>query len=103
MSTATLHYVFDPLCGWCYGASPLVAAARERLPVRLHAGGMMTGAQRQHITPQLRQYVLAHDERALYSHVFPGSFPSIVALGEDMSVRAYSRFDYTVALMSLLE
>lgn len=63
MSTATLHYIFDPLCGWCYGASPLVAAARERLPVRLHAGGMMTGAQRQPVTPQLRQYVLAHDER----------------------------------------
>jgi putative protein-disulfide isomerase len=24
----TLHYIFDPLCGWCYGAAPLVAAAR---------------------------------------------------------------------------
>jgi putative protein-disulfide isomerase len=63
MSTTTLHYVFDPLCGWCYAASPLVVVARERLPVHLHAGGMMTGAQRQPVTPQLRQYVLAHDER----------------------------------------
>lgn len=63
MSTATLHYIFDPLCGWCYAVSPLVTAARDRLPVRLHAGGMMTGAQRQPVTPQLRQYVLAHDER----------------------------------------
>ncbi len=63
MSTTTLHYVFDPLCGWCYAASPLVAAARERLPLRLHAGGMMTGARRQAVTPQLRQFVLAHDER----------------------------------------
>lgn len=25
---ATLHYIFDPLCGWCYGAAPLVEAAR---------------------------------------------------------------------------
>ncbi|MEG1327174.1 MAG: DsbA family protein, partial [Janthinobacterium sp.] len=24
----TLHYIFDPLCGWCYGAAPLVEAAR---------------------------------------------------------------------------
>ena len=25
--SATLHYVYDPLCGWCYGAEPLVWAA----------------------------------------------------------------------------
>jgi putative protein-disulfide isomerase len=61
--TTTLHYIFDPLCGWCYGASPLVSAAREFLPIRLHAGGMMTGAQRQPVTPQLRDFVLAHDQR----------------------------------------
>lgn len=24
MSTPTLHYIHDPLCGWCYGAAPLV-------------------------------------------------------------------------------
>ncbi len=23
-----LHYIYDPLCGWCYGAAPLVQAAR---------------------------------------------------------------------------
>ena len=23
---ATLHYIHDPLCGWCYGAAGLVAA-----------------------------------------------------------------------------
>lgn len=63
MSTNTLHYVFDPLCGWCYAASPLIAAARARLPLRLHAGGMMVGYQRQPVTPQLREYVLGHDER----------------------------------------
>jgi putative protein-disulfide isomerase len=63
MGTAVLHYVFDPLCGWCYAVSPLVAAARERLPIRLHAGGMMTGAQRRPVTAQLREYVLAHDQR----------------------------------------
>ena len=61
----TLHYVFDPLCGWCYGAAPLVAAARAvpGLPIVLHAGGMMTGANRQPVTPQLRDYVMSHDKR----------------------------------------
>lgn len=59
----TLHYIYDPLCGWCYGAAPLVKAAREVLDVRPHGGGMMTGAQRQAVTPQLRAYVKQHDER----------------------------------------
>jgi putative protein-disulfide isomerase len=58
-----LHYIHDPLCGWCYGASPLVQAARTVLPVQAHGGGMMAGAQRQRVTPQLRQYVMQHDQR----------------------------------------
>ena len=29
MADAVLHYIHDPLCGWCYAASPLVAAARQ--------------------------------------------------------------------------
>lgn len=60
---STLHYIHDPLCGWCYGAAPLVGAAREVLPVVLHAGGLMTGPQRQHVTPALRAYVMPHDRR----------------------------------------
>ena len=63
MSNPTLHYVYDPLCGWCYGAAPLVKAARAVLPVRAHGGGMMTGAQRRPVTPELRQFVMAHDQR----------------------------------------
>lgn len=27
---AKLHYVFDPLCGWCYAASPLLTALKDR-------------------------------------------------------------------------
>ncbi|NVZ81692.1 DsbA family protein [Pseudomonas yamanorum] len=63
MSAATLHYIYDPLCGWCYGAEPLLHAARDVLPVQLHGGGMMTGANRQSVSPQLRDYVMPHDRR----------------------------------------
>lgn len=63
MSTRTLHYIYDPLCGWCYGAAPLVKAAREVLSVTPHGGGMMTGAQRQNVRAQLRQFVKQHDAR----------------------------------------
>ncbi|MFL9923892.1 DsbA family protein [Herbaspirillum lusitanum] len=60
---ATLHYIYDPLCGWCYGAAPLVAAARTVLPVAAHAGGMMAGSSSQPVTPALRNYVMPHDQR----------------------------------------
>ena len=61
----TLHYIFDPLCGWCYGAAPLVEAARAvpGLTVAFHGGGMMTGSNRRQITPEWRGYVLPHDRR----------------------------------------
>lgn len=63
--TTTLHYIFDPLCGWCYAAAPLVDAARNvpGLKVEFHGGGMMTGANRRAITPQWREYVMPHDRR----------------------------------------
>jgi putative protein-disulfide isomerase len=65
MNGPVLHYVFDPLCGWCYAAAPLVQAARTvpGLAIALHGGGMMTGANRRPITPQWRDYVMPHDRR----------------------------------------
>lgn len=57
----TLHYIYDPLCGWCYAAAPLIKAARDVVPVIPHAGGMMLGARCQRVTPQLRDFVLGHD------------------------------------------
>jgi len=60
-----LHYIFDPVCGWCYGAAPLISAARyiPGINVVLHAGGMMTDMNRRPVTPQLRKYVIFNDER----------------------------------------
>lgn len=61
----TLHYIFDPLCGWCYGAAPLVEAARRvpGLQLQWHAGGMLAGPQARHITADWRAHVLPHDQR----------------------------------------
>ena len=41
MGEIILHYVHDPLCGWCYAAEPLVqAAASAGIPIVLHGGGL---------------------------------------------------------------
>lgn len=65
MVNSTLHYFYDPLCGWCYAASPLLqaAAALPGLSLVLHAGGMMSDSRRQPVTPALRAYVMPHDQR----------------------------------------
>ncbi|HEJ9097400.1 DsbA family protein [Serratia odorifera] len=65
MNSATLHYIYDPLCGWCYGAAPLLKAAQSlpELNIELHAGGMMTGDNRRPIGDEWREYVMPHDRR----------------------------------------
>ncbi|ANY16944.1 DsbA family protein [Bordetella pseudohinzii] len=74
MSAPVLHYIYDPLCGWCYGASPLVDAARaiEGLRIEPHGGGMMMGGNRRPVSEALRNYVMPHDERiaAMTGQVF---------------------------------
>lgn len=62
---ATLHYIFDPLCGWCYAAAPLVEAARHipRLQLQWYAGGMLAGPQAKRINADWRAHVLPHDQR----------------------------------------
>lgn len=59
----TLHYIYDPLCGWCYGAAPLVSAARQHLTVVAHGGGMMAYQNRKAVTASLRNYVIPHDQK----------------------------------------
>lgn len=50
MNLPRLTYVFDPLCGWCYGFSPVIGeiaeAFRGRVDVRVIAGGMIVGETR---------------------------------------------------------
>ncbi len=60
----TLHYIFDPMCGWCYAAAPLIEAAKcADISIVLHGGGMLTGAHRRPITAQWREHVMPHDRR----------------------------------------
>mgnify|MGYP002712707706 CR=1 FL=1 len=62
---AVIHYWYDPLCGWCYGAAPLLQVVGEipGLRVALRGGGLFSGAQRQRLNAPLRQHILAHDQR----------------------------------------
>ena len=56
-ASPTLRHIHDPMCGWCYEAAPLLRVARELLPMQAHGSGMMAGAVRRVVTPEMRQVV----------------------------------------------
>ncbi|HHR5882615.1 TPA: DsbA family protein [Providencia alcalifaciens] len=74
MNTITLHYIYDPYCGWCYAAAPLIAIAANHpnIHLELHGGGMLAGDARLHLDDQFRQYILQSDKRiaAMTGQVF---------------------------------
>ncbi|MHA6203741.1 DsbA family protein [Dyella soli] len=65
MAVATLHYIHDPLCGWCYAAQPLVSAVADtlgdRVSIRLHGGGLFDEART--LDPELAAHIVHADER----------------------------------------
>lgn len=48
MEKDTIYYLYDPLCGWCYGFSPVMQAFEKQNKDNFHfeiiSGGMMTGS-----------------------------------------------------------
>ncbi len=56
-----LHYVYDPLCGWCYAVKPLIEATNGIVEIVVHGGGMLTGDDRRHMTPRFRDYLVKND------------------------------------------
>ncbi|GAA5232947.1 DsbA family protein [Verticiella sediminum] len=64
MASPVLHYIYDPYCGWCYAAAPLLAEAHTLpgLELVLHCGGMLTGPTRRQVDRAWREYVLPHDQ-----------------------------------------
>ena len=49
MAEKRLVYLADPMCSWCYGFSPVIAAIAERfedrMPLQLVMGGLRASAQ----------------------------------------------------------
>ena len=60
--TTTLHYVYDPLCGWCYAAAPMVdAVAATGQALALHGGGLWEPATG--LLPDKAAYIRESDAR----------------------------------------
>lgn len=61
----TLHYVFDPLCGWCYGAGGTVAklAGTPGVELRLLPSGLFCGEGARPMDDDFAAYAWSNDQR----------------------------------------
>ena len=61
----TLHYILDPLCGWCYGASAAVeqAAALPSVQVHVMPCGMFADDGSRPMDEAFASYAWANDQR----------------------------------------
>ncbi len=61
----TLLYVFDPLCGWCYGASATLAtvARNPAIQLRLMPSGLFAGGGARPMDDDFASYAWSNDQR----------------------------------------
>ncbi|TRN07545.1 protein-disulfide isomerase [Vibrio fluvialis] len=86
----TAHYIFDPMCGWCYGATTLMQAlaAHPEVNLAMHPGGMMT---RSALSDDFRQHILEADQRiaGLTRQPFGDAYIARVRSGETIMLDSY--------------
>jgi putative protein-disulfide isomerase len=63
--TKTLHYLFDPLCGWCYGAIPALSALSEvpAVHIELLPTGLFAGEGARPMNNEFAAYAWSNDQR----------------------------------------
>src|SRR5579859_8028319 len=61
----TLHYLFDPLCGWCYGAMPAVSDLIQTtdIAVELLPSGLFSGGGARPMDDDFAAYAWFNDQR----------------------------------------
>jgi putative protein-disulfide isomerase len=89
--SATLHFIYDPLCGWCYCVEPLVRAAEgvEGLQIRMHGGGLWPEPTQ--LPAETRAYIREADGRAAAISGQPYGKPYLEGLLDDPTLTLESR------------
>lgn len=95
----TVTYLFDPLCGWCYGASPAVQRLGDRDDVRLKLAptGLFSGRGARAMDARFAAYAWSNDERIekLTGQRFTEAYRTLVLN------KPGGRFDSTTATLAL--
>lgn len=61
----TVTYLFDPLCGWCYGASPMIQKLAQQNSIKLELAptGLFAGVNGRAMDAEFAQYAWSNDLR----------------------------------------
>lgn len=61
----TLHYLYDPLCGWCYGAMPAITEllGSTEVSVELLPTGLFSGPGARTMDDEFAEYAWSNDQR----------------------------------------
>ncbi|WP_332419319.1 DsbA family protein [Vibrio metschnikovii] len=85
-----VHYFFDPMCGWCFGASPLLETLAEMpiITLKLHPGGMLP---RSELAAEFRAHILEADQQIslVTGQVFGEAYRSRIASKQPLIVDSY--------------
>lgn len=97
---STLHYLYDPFCAWCYGAAPMIDAARgvAGLAIQPHGVGMLSGDKARFMGADWRDFVRPHEARVtqLTGQPFGAAYTDGVQEREDV------RLDSSVPIVAML-
>lgn len=65
LQKTTVTYLFDPLCGWCYGASPAIQKLGQHATIRLELAptGLFAGAGGRTLDAAFADYAWSNDVR----------------------------------------
>ncbi len=95
----TVIYLFDPLCGWCYGASPMIQrlASESSINLELLPTGLFAGTGARALDSAFADYAWANDKRIekLTGQLFTQEYLDNVLRKPD------ARFDSSAATLAL--
>lgn len=57
-----IYYLFDPLCGWCYGAAPVLQKIAQKYPLVLTPTGLFFQSGHK-VNAEFAQYAWQNDQR----------------------------------------
>ncbi|NNN44776.1 MULTISPECIES: DsbA family protein [Vibrio] len=97
-----VHYFFDPMCGWCFGASPLLETLAEMptITLKLHPGGMLP---RSELAAEFRAHILEADQQIslVTGQVFGEAYRSRIASQQPLIVDSYLTAQAIIAAEAL--
>jgi len=97
-----VHYIFDPMCGWCYGAASLLSQLQEMdgIGLELHPGGMIQHAP---LSADFRQHVLAADQQIAKQtgQIFGEAYQAKLRSNQPMILDSYITAQAILAVASL--